>query len=417
MRVEIARHALDRVPLSIIFDDSTVLVNLNYFFMRDRNLVDGENRRWEDVPVVHPESFTREFAGWCLEHGVKGKYSIVPCPAALGRIDEGLPLFSRDQQQSWLAMCRELITPNFDITPEMMTHTVVVDPDTCAPVPEGIWEQYEWQTLPVAEEERVFRYISRACEILVNVGLTPEGVTSPGGFGGKTLEFYARVAGEAVRAVTGQPLPYFFKRFAGDLEVDVPVWYADRDKGTATGEIIASTADWTGSWTGYGEVSADRYIEADLQGGRLPELIDAGQPVVFCSHWQGFYGLHDEDRGGFNAFKQVVGRLKERDPRGERTRWRTCSEITTYACAREMARLEVEDTTIAFDLPVQVPELTLRFADVEVAGIAVDGEPLAKAGTRADFRSGTFWVEDGVTWAAFDPQAAQVSVEVQAVEA
>ena len=44
MRVEIARHALDRVPLSIIFDDSTLLVNLNYFFMRDRNLVDGENR-------------------------------------------------------------------------------------------------------------------------------------------------------------------------------------------------------------------------------------------------------------------------------------------------------------------------------------------------------------------------------------
>ncbi len=37
MRVEIARHALDRVPLSIIFDDSTVLVNLNYFFLRDRN--------------------------------------------------------------------------------------------------------------------------------------------------------------------------------------------------------------------------------------------------------------------------------------------------------------------------------------------------------------------------------------------
>ena len=49
--------------------------------------------------------------------------------AALGRIDEGLPLFSCAQQQSWLAMCRELITPNFDITPEMMTHTVVVDPD------------------------------------------------------------------------------------------------------------------------------------------------------------------------------------------------------------------------------------------------------------------------------------------------
>ena len=44
MRVEIARHALDRVPRSIIFDDSTVLVNLNYFFLRDHNIADGEHR-------------------------------------------------------------------------------------------------------------------------------------------------------------------------------------------------------------------------------------------------------------------------------------------------------------------------------------------------------------------------------------
>ena len=98
MDVEIARYALDRVPLSIILDDSKLLLNLNYFFIRDRNLADGKNRRWQDVPVVHPESFTREFAEWCLQHGVRGKYSVVPCPAALGRIDEGLPLFSRAQQ-------------------------------------------------------------------------------------------------------------------------------------------------------------------------------------------------------------------------------------------------------------------------------------------------------------------------------
>ena len=73
MRVEINKHALDRVPISIIFDDSTVLVNLNYFFMRDRQAVDGTDYRWEDVPVVHPESFTREFAEFCLEHDVKGQ--------------------------------------------------------------------------------------------------------------------------------------------------------------------------------------------------------------------------------------------------------------------------------------------------------------------------------------------------------
>ena len=413
MQVEIARHALDRVPLSIIFDDSTVLVNLNYFFMRDRNLVDGENRRWQDVPVVHPESFVREFAEWCLEHGVRGKFSVVPCPAALGRIDEGLPLFSKAQQESWLQMCREVITPAYDITPEMITHTVVVDPKTCKPLESGIWEQYDWNNLPVDQEELVIDYITTACQILENVGLTPEGVTSPGGFG-NPLDFYAKVVGIAAREVTGNPTPYFFKRVSGDGPVETPVWYADRETGTAVGEIIASTGDWTGSWTGYGEVNVDKYITADLAGGRLPAVIDAGDPAVLISHWQGFYGLHNDDRRGFNAFKTVVRRLKERDPDGERTQWRTCSEITNYACAREMAEIMVEENKIRLDLPVRVPDLTLRLTGVDVRGVSVDGENLARAGSRAAFKSNTFFTENNVTFVAFNPTHRQPVIEIQA---
>ncbi len=412
MQVEIARHALDRVPLSIIFDDSTVLVNLNYFFMRDRNLVDGENRRWQDVPVVHPESFVREFAEWCLEHGVRGKFSVVPCPAALGRIDEGLPLFSKAQQESWLQMCREVITPAYDITPEMITHTVVVDPKTCKPLESGIWEQYDWNNLPVDQEELVIDYITTACQILENVGLTPEGVTSPGGFG-NPLDFYAKVVGIAAREVTGNPTPYFFKRISVDGPVKTPVWYADREAGTAVGEIIASTGDWTGSWTGYGEVSVDKYITADLQGGCLPAVIDAGDPAVLISHWQGFYGLHNDDRRGFNAFKTVVRRLKERDPNGERTQWRKCSEITNYACAREMAAIVVEDNEIRLDLPVCVPDFTLRLTDIDVRGVSVDGKDLTQAGNRAAFKNNTFFAESNTTFVAFNPTHRQPVIAVQ----
>ena len=412
MQVEIARHALDRVPLSIIFDDSTVLVNLNYFFMRDRNLVDGENRRWQDVPVVHPESFVREFAEWCLEHGVRGKYSVVPCPAALGRIDEGLPLFSKAQQESWLQMCREVITPAYDITPEMITHTVVVDPKTCKPLESGIWEQYNWNNLPVDQEELVIDYITTACQILENVGLTPEGVTSPGGFG-NPLDFYAKVVGIAAREVTGNPTPYFFKRVSADGPVETPVWYADRETGTAVGEIIASTGDWTGSWTGYGEVNVDKYISADLQGGRLPAVIDAGDPGVLISHWQGFYGLHNDDRRGFNAFKTVVRRLKERDPNGERTQWRKCSEITNYACAREMAEIVVEENNIRLDLPVCVPDLTLRLTGVNVRGVSADGADLTRARNRSAFKSNTFFAENNTTLVAFNPTHRQPVVEIQ----
>ena len=399
------------MPLSIIFDDSTVLVNLNYFFLRDRTIAEGRHQRWEDVPVVHPASFTREFAEWCLASGVRGKFSVVPCPAALGRIDEGLPLFSKSQQDEWLAMCREVIVPAFDITPEMLTHTFVLDPKTLKPLPSGIWEQYDWAALP-EDEELVTEYMAQACRILVAVGLTPQGVTSPGGFGGRTLPFYARCAGEAVRQVTGNPVPYFFQRVSREAAVDTPVWYPDRPSGQATGEIIASTGDWTGNWTGYGEADADKYITPDLEGGRLPALIDAGEPAVLISHWQGFYGLHDGDRRGFRAFKKVVSRLAERDPRGERTRWRTSSQITTYACARAMAEVSVEGNTVRLDLPVRTPDLTLRLTDGEVRSVRVDGRPLARASTRAAFKSGTCLMEDGAALAAFDPARRRVLVEV-----
>lgn len=412
MKADIMRHALDRVPISLIIDDSTLLVNLNYFFIRDRNIATGENMRWEDIPMSHPESFTREFAEWCLDNGVKGKFSVVPCPAALGRIDEGLPMFSKTQQESWLKMCREVIHQAFDITPEMITHTFVVDLKTFQPLESRIWEQYEWATLPEDQEELLTEYIATACQILHNVGLTPEGVTSPGGFGGRPLELYAKLTGIAVREVTGNPTPYFFKRFAGEDTVEVPVWYTDRKAETAVGEILASTGDWTGSWTGYDEVSVDKYITSDLQGGRIPALINAGEPAIFCSHWQGFYGMHNDDRRGFNTLKAVVHRLKEFDPKGIKMQWRKCSEITNYSCAREMAEIKIDGNIISLDLPVRVPDLTLCIKDVEIKGISVDDVPLNQVLTRENFKSGTFIIEGDKTLVAFDSKQRKIDIKI-----
>jgi hypothetical protein len=410
MQATIKPNALDRVPLSLIIDDSAPLVNLNYFFIRDRNECTGQNQRWEDVPVVIPESFTRAWAEWCGENGVRGKFSVVPCPAAIGRIDQDLPLFGRKQLNSWLAMCRSVIMPNFDITPEMLTHTFILDLKTLQPLPGRPWEQYDWQQLP-ADEELVTEYIAFACRILANVGLTPAGVTSPGGFGGKSLALYAKTAGNAVRAATGNPTPFFFQQIRTTPPVPVPVWYADKDRGTAVGEIIACTGDWTGNWTGYGETDADKYITADLQGGCLPAMIDAGGPVVLCSHWQGFYGMHNDDHRGFHTLKTVVARLKALDPDGTRTCWRRVSEITNYACARELATITVSENTIDLVLPVQVPELTFEL-DVACQAVSLDGVPLQPVATRRAFRAGTFLSEGGGTLVAFDATGPRHRLEV-----
>ena len=69
----------------------------------------------------------RRFGTWCAEHGVKGKYSIVPYPACVGRLDRGLPGWSRRELDDSLALVRTLMLPNWDIHPEMVTHTRVID--------------------------------------------------------------------------------------------------------------------------------------------------------------------------------------------------------------------------------------------------------------------------------------------------
>ena len=141
-------------------------------------------------------------------------------------------------------------------------------------------------------------------------------------------------------------------------------------------------------------------------------MIDAGDPALLCSHWQGFYGLHNEDQRGFKTLQTVVERLKARDPNGEWTQWRKCSEIAGYTCCREMAGIKVEKNTIELDLPVLSSELTLRVTGADVKEVKVDGKALRVAKTRRVFISGTYIRFADETLVAFDPKARKVRIEV-----
>ena len=135
--------------------------------------------------------------------------------------------------------------------------------------------------------------------------------------------------------------------------------------------------------------------------------------MVLCSHWQGFYGLHNDDRQGFAALQTVVRRVRELDPAGDRLQWRRCSEITTYACAREMTEMNVTGTTIVLDMPVRVPELTVRLDMPGIRGVTVEDKPLERAPSRTAFQSGTFLCDGRSTLVAFDPHANRVTLTVE----
>src|SRR4051812_45811207 len=165
-----------RVPVGLIIDDSTCLVNLNRFAMPQFNQASNYankvyHREWREWPHEIPDRFVRKFGEWCAEHGVKGKYSIVPYPACVGRLDRVLPGWTQQELDDSLNLVRTVMMPNWDIHPEMVTHTRVIDLKTGHPYPEvspKFMENWEWSTNRSADELGV--YMAYALNILKNVG-------------------------------------------------------------------------------------------------------------------------------------------------------------------------------------------------------------------------------------------------------
>ena len=202
-------NPLLRTPLSLIVDDSCAVINLTYFWIRQRHAWkarhqpgvppdgwEGDPQRVGSLPQTIPASFARKWGEWCAEQGIRGKFSFIPYPAGVGRIDQGLPDFPAAELEDWLDVARDVLAPNFDLTPEMLTHTHVVDLETWELTEE--WEQVEWVDPPV---EPLTDYIAAAMQILRNVGITAGGVTSPGAFGKRQEAAYAKATLEAAQRV------------------------------------------------------------------------------------------------------------------------------------------------------------------------------------------------------------------------
>jgi len=129
----------NRVPVSLIIDDSTCLVNMAYYGIPQFAEVfpDQYKQDWRKFPREIPDSFVREFGEWCIDSGVKGKYSIVPYPACTGWVSRFIPGWTERELKNSLGLVREVILPNWDIHPEMVSHTRVIDIATGQPYPYG----------------------------------------------------------------------------------------------------------------------------------------------------------------------------------------------------------------------------------------------------------------------------------------
>jgi hypothetical protein len=352
-----------RVPVSLIIDDSTCLVNLAHFCIPQFAEVfpDRYKQNWRDLPREIPDSFVRKFGEWCHEQGVKGKYSIVPYPACVGWVDREMPGWSKKQLDESLELVRTLMMPDWDIHPEMVTHTWAIDTKTGRPYPERTERFMEnWGFSVGKSVDELTDYLAYALRVLKNAGLPCEGITTPGGFGNRVLPQLAQATLESCRDVFKAEIPHYFRHlYTGKESVAPRVEYAagiDGDDPRCVVSIIGCTGDWFGGWDGLERGSVDRFITADLTDGRMVEVIARGEPAIMVCHWPGIYFNGEEY--GFNIFKEIVKRLHAKY---DHLIWMKNSEIARYWAARELTRIARTPDGITLRAPFACFGFTLKF--------------------------------------------------------
>jgi hypothetical protein len=402
-------NPFNRSPVSLIIDDSTCLVNMAHFGIPQFGEIfpDQYKQDWRKLPREIPDSFVREFGEWAHENGVKGKYSIVPYPACTGWVNRFIPGWTKKELDDSLNLVREIIVPNWDIHPEMVSHTRVIDIKTGKPFPyptPDYMENWEWSQTKSADE--LTEYQAYALTILKEAGLYCDGITTPGGYGSKNQNNLALGTLEAVRDVFGAEIPHFFR----DL-------FTEKDKSVAplvlhpsglTGSdpkcvvsIIGCTGDWLGGWDGLNPGSPDKFITQNLLSGRMIDVIESGEPAIMVCHWPGLY--FNGEHVGFNILKEVKKRL---DQKYDNLLWMKLSEIARYWAARELTAIMPQPSGIVLKAPFSAPGFALQInAPVRNLRLKIDGgesKILSKATDQRNMKSGTWFSDKKSTILCFD---------------
>ncbi len=353
MEIQIEKPRLG-VPACLIVDDPAPCINPFYYF---RLQVDREG--WERHEPGIPADFLAQFADVCEARGIRGKFSVLPYPAGLGSILAGWDGCNRAELTGWLDLARSRIAPRFDITPEILTHTLALDLRTETLLPQS---EHDW--LAERSREELQEYFGAALSILKAAGFMPTGITQPCYFNGSRAD-YAAATLDAIRAIGGPPVTYYFiDGYFGPPPIPDPeVVLLDRERGEAVVSIIAPCNDYF--WPTQRVTSqrahavVDELLTADGRGGRLAELADAGAWLILVCHWQTLYS--DGSREGLAALDETARRLERHH--GARLLWMTISEIARYRAASVGCRIDVLPTkhgcVIVLDAAIACSDFTV----------------------------------------------------------
>lgn len=390
-----------RVPIALLVDDPMPCLNPLYYH---RKFFDGadppRNRAGMVLTRTIPLDFLDRFCDVVQAGGARGKFSVVPNPFGLGEIDRGLRGCSRQDCARFIETVRSRLSPDFDITPEMLTHGHALDLDTGLRLAdnEDVWSRRQGV-------ESLTRYLAHAAAILQRAGLDPNGFTSPWSFGSQVEPHYAEAALRAQQQVNRRSLTWYFLASSGRRRVLPRLMVLRRAAREAVVHIVVACSDylWDTQETmrtddGYLRERTDLCITTQGQG-RLGELVDSGSFAVMLTHWQSLYS------NGTEAGLIVLGRILARIRKALRARvtWMKCSEMARYYAAASTARASAAGRCITVRSPFSCPGFTVSVsAPRRPTAVKANDRLLRRVESPLGLRCGTWAWAGGRAYACFD---------------
>ncbi len=375
-------NPLLRQPISFIIDDPTPGYNPAYF-----------HSGFRFGPPTVPRELIDRFADLIETSGMRGKFSVIPCPFGMGRIDQKIDGISDADVRYFIDVVRERIAPYLDVTPEALTHWNALDLTTGQLLPywEHVWSRMQDRTT-------LTPYLVRALEIMNAVGLPSAGVTSPWDFGDGVENEYAEAVLAAQKQVNGLSFSWYFLQMdytSRHVPPQVTVLRPDA-KEAVVGIVACDPYDFGREvWRG-GEPNPDMLITVDGQGGRLAAVLAAGGPAAFHSHWQTMFSMGKES--GLRDLAEVARRIEEHF--GDKIAWTGCADLATYAAASAAVGVTMTDGVTAeggftTDAPFGVDHFTMSLPSTRpVRAVRIDGHPLTQSLNRRAMTEDSYLVAD-----------------------
>ena len=316
-------RTMDKLPIALIVDDPMPCINPLYYFHK-------QVRKVNDPPFAEriPVSMLEGFIDCATRHGARGNFTVVPIPAGLGSIADGLPGFDDAELHRWIELVRTRLMPAFDIHPEILTHTLALDLDSRTLLDES---EHDW--MGHQDEDTLTEYFTEAMAVLKQVGLPNNGITQPCGFAGDR-DVYARAILRAEQRVNGRSRSHYFLDILPDD--DRPLPYSRLSRPESDEHIVSVPSPFTDAFWPANDgktdhaAMADYYLSDDGQSGRMIDRLQGSCPLILHTHWQSLYG--NGTLAGLKGLDLLLARI-DRHLAG-RVRWMKISEIAEIVMAR-----------------------------------------------------------------------------------